>query len=1263
MTNLTVTDTSRPNAQQDAARAAQVVQDAQVARAEPEAVPIRSTPTTASPPNRQAILQATAGRERLMANAIQQPAPSNLQPILDIWLNTRPRLSFASLTAQRGGIGVVDNNGKTLVEVALANPLHGAAAIVAALKAEGADLEMPDADGNRLMHRAVLACNISAVQILLANGADADTPNRRTTAAIAQYARSPDEVRRLMQIPHCTWDDGDQATPLHLAAAFSNDPMLIDALAWYVSDIDPSSPHQETPLLWASVFATSTAVVQQLVSHGANVNLIRQENFTLLHTAAMCSAHPHIIIPALIANGAIIEAQDDMGASALHAAAAFSNRRACTALIAAGADINARNVDNQTPVEFALKSSQPNVAEVVETLKNAGADLALPDADGNTLLHRLVMGGDLAPVKILFAQGVDVNTFNTRTTAAIGSMAQPPIAPADMQRPAWRWAEEDEATPLHLAAAFIPDRQLIRALIRAGANPNACNAARDTPLHWAATFSDNADVITTLIDNGAETEGAGARDSAWTPLAAACGNARNPRIATTLIDSGANVNAAGSFTPAFGTIFCNPAAAATLIPALKRAGADLEEPDADGNRLLHCAVMRGHIDSVKALLENGVDVNASNTRTLSAIANFAPQDSNVATIIQNSALMWDEDKTATPLQLAAAFSNNPALIALLLEHGATISASTNGVGNPLDSPLFWAAMFAPNPNVISVLINAGASVLTSGAANGNSLCGAAMFNPDPRMIDVLVGYGAAIESADPDDPSPLHLAASRPTQIEAVRALLRQGACVETSNADLGTPLEIATTISMALESGAIFRELNVRADDDPEEVFNLQQHLESGISNNVDIMFALMEAGGNATSQRRLEADIEAEITQTRNDVVNDDNPDWTPAKKREFLQRFTAESSITLAALRYRPEAQGDEREMLSLALALSLGSEQASSSTAQSEARSATNPAARPAPQSATQQADQATRQRQLADLPRLLNNPRVCEIERWYTDADRASQAARASAWHAICREPHADEFHDFVASLQETAEYRYPQQRPDYVRRVAQLLTAVQNSTELRQQCFLLVEDATISCGDRIGLTLNNLDMARIEHEAEHGQHSAQDLIDIRTSQFRIQILGEVAQRKIAALRATPGAQLDEIEVIHGTVTLMARELNLIGVSRTMLYGSYAHFADEDRRNALALIAQRESQGGYIKFIAEWQPWQKQLRRLRPDDFADIDQRVATERDGLSEQPDYTSDNDYVELCRRMEDMQRERLAFSLENWTREWLVQNRQNAR
>lgn len=55
--------------------------------------------------------------------------------------------------------------------------------------------------------------------------------------------------------------------------------------------------------------------------------------------------------------------------------------------------------------------------------------------------------------------------------------------------------------------------------------------------------------------------------------------------------------------------------------------------------------------------------------------------------------------------------------------------------------------------------------------------------------------------------------------------------------------------------------------------------------------------------------------------------------------------------------------------------------------------------------------------------------------------------------------------------------------------------------------------------------------------------------------------------------------------------------------------------------------------------------------------------AVTERENLAEQPAYTSDNDYVELFRRMEVMQRDRQAFNVETWTREWLSQNKLGGR
>ncbi len=762
-------------------------------------------------------------------------------------------------------------------------------------------------------------------------------------------------------------------------------------------------------------------------------------------------------------------------------------------------------------------------------------------------------------------------------------------------------------------------------------------------MHWAASFCNNPDVITTLLNHGADIEGA--VPTTWTPLAATCANTRNPRIASTLIASGANVNTDDWATPAEYTLLFNPATAATLIPELKRAGADLELPGPDGDRLLHRAVMNGNLASITALLDSGVEVNAFNTRTPPEIARYAPQGSDIACRIQDVKEWWRDDEAITPLHLAAAFSNNPALVQLLLDRGARVSANSETT----QTPIGWAAALASSPDVIDVLMNAGATIQVANFKENSVLQLAAMINPHPAIIDVFVDYGALLEPADPAQKTPLQFAATQPTQSEVVCALIRRGACADADPSNQGTPLELAARASLQLEIAAIFRDLGLRYDNLFGKTYPVQRYLESGLTNNVDTMTALIEATNNFRLQKHLVTDLASELKDIRIIIATTIEWAWTPEKKAAFLSRFDIAVCQTIRALVFPSVAQ------LGRVPARQFGQSGAA------RAGQTSGSAAHSASQSSTESTNAATLQHRRAELRRLLASPLAHEIEQWYSNTDRTTRAARLEAWHAISREPHAGEFQQFVANLKTTAEYRTHQQRPDYIQRVAQLLNAIEHSAKLRQQCFLLVDDATTSCGDRVGLTLNNLDMARIEHAAEHGQHSAQDLIDIRTSQFRIQILGEVAQQKIAVLRPTLGDQVDEIEIVHGAITLVAADLKLIGVSRTMLYGSCAHFSEDERRSALVLIAQRESRGEYISFIAQWQPWQKQLRRLRPHDFTDLDQRVAAERDRLAEHPANTTDQGYIDLCRQMEDAQRSRLAGNLEGWTREWLTQNPQD--
>ena len=102
--------------------------------------------------------------------------------------------------------------------------------------------------------------------------------------------------------------------------------------------------------------------------------------------------------------------------------------------------------------------------------------------------------------------------------------------------------EQDEwgFTPLHFAAAFNDDPDVISALVDAGAQMDARDKEWGaTPLHWAAWSNDNPGIIIALVDGGADPNARDARQS--TPLHAAADQSNNPDIILTLLDSGADV--------------------------------------------------------------------------------------------------------------------------------------------------------------------------------------------------------------------------------------------------------------------------------------------------------------------------------------------------------------------------------------------------------------------------------------------------------------------------------------------------------------------------------------------------------------------------------------------------------------------------------------------------------------------------------------------------------------------------------------------------
>lgn len=225
--------------------------------------------------------------------------------------------------------------------------------------------------------------------------------------------------------------------------------------------------------------------------------------------------------------------------------------------------------------------------------------------------------GDSEAVRGLLIQGADVN-------AALG----------------------DGTTALHWAV-FHDDLELVRLLLKAGANTKAAlRVDASTPLFMAAS-NGNASVIEALLKAGAEVNAATANGA--TPLMRAASAGSVPAL-TALLKSGADVNSKEPVHGQTALMFAAVENRSEAIKLLMERGADptittsvakLERPNVDedgnplpvraageggragagrrafatvsgGNTALLLAARDGHFAAVKTLVEAGADVNQAN---------------------------------------------------------------------------------------------------------------------------------------------------------------------------------------------------------------------------------------------------------------------------------------------------------------------------------------------------------------------------------------------------------------------------------------------------------------------------------------------------------------------------------------------------------------------------------------------------------------------------------------------------------------------------
>lgn len=199
-----------------------------------------------------------------------------------------------------------------------------------------------------------------------------------------------------------------------------------------------------------------------------------------------------------------------------------------------------------------------------------------------------------------------------------------------------------DLTPLALAV-MLDNRELVGLLLEAGADPRSLDAAGE-PLSFTAIRNGNLEITRDLLAAGLDPDAADANFQQTALMVAA--RERQAAIARLLIDAGADISRqtppgdvpqvrlpadnAGSKGegivrggwPEHGMRAPIPGAKTPLLYAAREgsveiarmlvdAGADIEQPDANGTTPLLTAIINDRMDTARELIRSGADVNAA----------------------------------------------------------------------------------------------------------------------------------------------------------------------------------------------------------------------------------------------------------------------------------------------------------------------------------------------------------------------------------------------------------------------------------------------------------------------------------------------------------------------------------------------------------------------------------------------------------------------------------------------------------------------------
>ena len=622
----------------------------------------------------------------------------------------------------------------------------------------GADPGITDVDGYTWLHYASFGnCSSEFLQTIIKHGADvnATSKHNKTALMIAYHNGNIDNIIVLLNAGANTDlcdDDGD--TLLHYAA--SGD--------------------------------CSKEILQIVIDHGSDVNATNKKNETTLMKA--CKKGNIDAMSVLLNAGADPHIADDYGCTLLHHAVTNAcSKEVLATIIDQGVDVNATTKNNGTALMIAYHKRN---IDIINVLLNAGANTDISvDDDGHTLLHYAATGDCSKEIlQTIINHGADVNATskNSQTVlmlackmcneAAINVLLN---ARAD---PTIR--DNDGDTCLHVAVDKGCTKEVIEEIINHGADVNATNKMNFTPL-LKACCKGNKDVINALLNAGANPDISDNYD--LTGLHYAAYLDCNKEVLQAIIDHGADVNATNKNNHTALMFACNNSNE-DAINMLLNAGTDPTIGDINGDTCLHAAVGQNCTKEViEEIINHGADVNATNKNNRTALMIACHKGNiDVMNLLLNAGANFDisDDDAQTCLHYAATGDSSHEVLEIIIGHGVDVNSTNNS-----NQTALMRASHKGNKHVINVLINAGANPHISDDEGDTLLHYAAYGDCSKEVLQAIIDHGADVNATNKNNKTALMIACEKCNE-DAINVLLNARADPTIGDIGRNTCLHVA---------------------------------------------------------------------------------------------------------------------------------------------------------------------------------------------------------------------------------------------------------------------------------------------------------------------------------------------------------------------------------------------------------------------------------------------------------------------------------------